>query len=176
MSNDWFFYEGFLIDHPYAQLDILMTIFDEQSEEEKQSDSRIRRRGRGFFTEHIGRLNPLSRKVRESRLKSAPLELTFKDKENLKLLGRYFDRYFQTVESRRLPVWRLLISDLVSYSDRCWKFEEAVFAAISWRPDLRVELNELSRSLRNGRPLSEAEKVYEKLVGFAAIEEDGEEF
>lgn len=176
MSNDWFFYEGFLVENPYIQLDVLMTIFDEQSEEEKQSDNTIRRRGRGFFAEHIGRLNPLARKVRDSRLNSTPLELGFKERENLKLLGRYFDRYFQTVELKKLPIWRMLISDLLAYSDRCWKFEEAVLVALSWRPDLRIELNDLSRSLRRGRPLSEAEKIYEKLVGFAAIEEDGEEF
>lgn len=176
MSDDWFFYEGFLVENPYVQLDVLMTIFDEQSEEEKQSDSIIRRRGRGFFAEHIGRLNPLARKVRDSRLNSASLELDFKERENLKLLGRYFDRYFRTVELKKLPIWRMLISDLTAYSDRCWKFEEAVLAALSWRPDLRIELNDLSRSLRRGRPLSEAEKIYEKLVGFTAIEEDGEEF
>lgn len=176
MDVDWFYFEGFLIDHCYIQLDVLMTVFDEQTQEEKEQDRRVQRFKRGFLTEHIRRLNPLARKVRQSRLKSEPLELTTAEKENLKLLGRYFDRYFQTVELKKLPVWRMLISDLVDYSDRCRKFEEAILVALSWRPDLLIELNDLSRSLRRGRPLSEAEKIYEKLVGFAAIEEDGEEF
>lgn len=176
MNVDWFYFEGFLIDHRYIQLDVLMTVFDEQTQEEKEQDRRVQHFKRGFFTEHVRRLNPLARKVRQSRLKSEPLELTTAEKENLKLLGRYFDRYFQTVELKKLPVWRMLISDLVDYSDRCRKFEEAILVALSWRPDLLIELNDLSRSLRRGRPLSEAEKIYEKLVGFAAIEEDGEEF
>lgn len=176
MDADWFYFEGFLIDHRYIQLDVLITVFDEQTQEEKEQDRRVQHFKRGFLTEHVRRLNPLARKVRQSRLKSEPLELTTAEKENLKLLGRYFERYFQIVEERKLPVWRMLISDLVDYSDRCRKFEEAILVAISWCPDSRVELNDLSRSLRRGRPLSEAEKIYEKLVGFAAIEEDGEEF
>lgn len=175
MSADWFYFEGFLIDHRYIQLDVLMTIFDEQTQEEKEQDKRVQHFKRGFLTEHIRRLNPLARKVRQSRLKSEPLELTAAEKENLRLLGRYFERYFQTVEERKLPVWRMLISDLVEYSDRCWKFEEAILVAISWRPDLKVELNDLSRSLRTGRPLSDAERIYERMVGFKAIE-DEEEF
>ena len=78
------------------------------------------------------------------------------------------------MEANRPPVWKMLISDMVSYSDRCRTFEEAVLVAISWRPDLKIELNELSKSLRNGRALSVAEKLYEKLVGFKAIEDEND--
>jgi hypothetical protein len=164
-SSEWFYYVGFFFDHPHFHYDILLTIYEQQTEMERSTGSSFYKNGVGFADGvHSKKFTDLAEKVIEQRKSKDGINLTSKEASDVRLLFHYFPQYFQILQQRKSVQWRMLIGDMIAYSDACLEFEKTVFSLLLLYPDVSSELIDLSGSLKQGKPLSSARKELEKLT------------